>query len=109
MSTPTSTIKWTTRNTRAVREFLKEAVRDHTVANFIPRRSKDMTETLWLNIADEDWPKYASAAVYDPKNEVYLPVETGEWIVLHTDNSITVSHKRPEPTTTETETERGNA
>ena len=91
----TDAIKWTTRNTRQVRELLDWEDVPIPFAHFIPRRSADMTETLWLNVAFDDWGKDVTAAVYNPATKSFIPVKTGQWIIRHDDNHIEVTSERP--------------
>lgn len=88
------TIRWSARNTSAVRKMLDWVDSEVPVAHFVPRRSADMTETLWKNIADDDWPKEATAAVYDPTTQQYLPVETGQFIIRNDDDKVEVWTKK---------------
>jgi hypothetical protein len=84
-------IEWKGNNVQEVKEFMRRAyiarTRDHTLgyltttAVFVQRRSKDMNETLWKNIADDNWSSDITAAVYDVLHETYVGVKNGQFII----------------------------
>jgi hypothetical protein len=84
-------IEWKGNNVQEVKEFMRRAyiarTRDHTLgyltttAVFVQRRSKDMNETLWKNIADDNWSSDITAAVYDVLHETYVGVKNKQFII----------------------------
>lgn len=72
-----SKVQWTGKNTRDIKRFLGDP---GGIARFIPRRSPNMNETLWKNIAEDDWGPEVSAALYDESEGAYTPVVNGQWI-----------------------------
>lgn len=81
-------IRWTGKNTREVKRWISEQEAARTlaavVAVFIPRRGPGMSETLWKNVADEEWSDDVTAAVYDYLHETYVGVKTGQFIICGT-------------------------
>lgn len=75
-------IQWTGKNTREVKAWISEQIGDlDNIAVFVQRRSQNMTETLWGNVADPDWGKEVTAALWVQANTTYLPLTTGEWVM----------------------------
>lgn len=81
-------IQWTGRNAREVKRWINDQCARHRlrtlnefVALFITRRDHNVSNTLWLNIADDDWSDDITAAVYDYLHETYVGVKDGQWII----------------------------
>jgi hypothetical protein len=51
---------------------------------FLKRRATGMTETLWQNIADDDWDSDITAAVYDYLHQTYVGLKDGQWVMCGT-------------------------
>jgi hypothetical protein len=88
---PVHAIRWTGKNLADVRNWIKErlaAMPDVQIVQgahvFLKRRATGMTETLWQNIADEDWSSDITAAVYDQLHETWVGVKDGQWIMCGT-------------------------
>lgn len=91
----TTSIEWTGKNTRDVRKFLAEHGTPgmDPKAQFLSRRGPGMTETLWLNVADEDWDKDVSAVLWFPSVDDYGPVRVGDQITA-ADGDLTIERKQ---------------
>lgn len=96
-------VVWDGANTKAVKAVLRatitldpeySSVRSPIqVMDFVKRRGTGMSEALWLNIADVNWGKDVSAAVWNYEESTYLPVKDGQRIVVWPSGKVEVWEK----------------
>lgn len=86
-------IRWNGNNVRKINEWVRQCLDEHpeldrNIAYFVPRRSAAMTETLWKNIASDDWGPDITAAIYDYLHETYVGMKTGQWALCGTEGEF---------------------